>query len=69
MSQGFKYAGTQYWDWCFCGVKYDILGEATNCDAPCRGNPNQMCGGTWANSVYEVPAGELILPFLSWAWA
>ena len=58
MSQGYKYAGTQYWEWCYCGDKYDTLEEATNCDAQCRGNPFTMCGGTWANSVYEVTGIE-----------
>ena len=60
--QGYKYAGTQHTDWCFCGDKYDTLGEASNCDAKGRGNPSQICGGTWANAVYEVPAGEFNSP-------
>ena len=63
MLQGYKFAGTQYTNWCFCGDKYDTLGLATNCDMKCAGNPNQICGGGWANSVYEVPASEFNLPF------
>ena len=63
MSQGYRFAGTQASNWCFCGDKYDTLGLATNCDNKCKGNPDQICGGLWANSVYEVPASELNLPF------
>jgi hypothetical protein len=52
--QGFPYAGTQFWTWCFCGTSYGKSGPADNCDATCQGNMNETCGGTWANSVYQV---------------
>ena len=64
MSQGYRFAGTQASNWCFCADKYDTLGSATNCNLKCVGNSNQICGGHWANSVYEVRAsGELNIPF------
>jgi WSC domain len=52
--QGFAYAGTQYGTYCFCGNAYGRSGAATNCNAACGGNPAEMCGGGWANSVYRV---------------
>jgi hypothetical protein len=53
--QGFDYAGTQYSSYCFCGNSYGASGEATNCTSPCAGNPSQICGGSYANSVHGVP--------------
>ena len=54
--KGFRYAATQYGSYCFCD-RGDIgsFGPASNCDMPCAGNSNEMCGGRWANSVYEIP--------------
>ena len=53
--QNFKYAALQFSFHCFCGdEEYDKLGEADNCDHPCMGNRNEMCGGGWANQVYRV---------------
>jgi len=51
--QGYRYAGTQQSVYCFCGNKYDTYGAANTCNTNCKGNPNQICGGSWANSVYE----------------
>jgi hypothetical protein len=57
-SKGFPYAGTQYGTWCFCGTSYGKSGKADNCDMKCGGAGNEICGGTWANSVYQLkPAG------------
>ncbi len=52
--KGFAYASTQYGRQCFCGNSYGKFGPANNCDMKCEGNPNQMCGGFWANSVYRL---------------
>ncbi len=52
--QSFPYAGTQYGNWCFCGDRYGQSGKAKNCDVPCAGDRNETCGGSWANSVYQV---------------
>jgi hypothetical protein len=57
-SKGFPYAGTQYGTWCFCGTSYGKSGKADNCNMKCGGAGNEICGGTWANSVYQLkPAG------------
>ena len=52
--RGFLYAGTQFSNWCFCGNSYGRSGQANNCDMRCAGNNAQICGGSWANSVYSV---------------
>jgi hypothetical protein len=50
--RGYKYAGTQYSSWCFCGNSYGRSGTANNCNMACSGSPAEICGGSWANSVY-----------------
>jgi hypothetical protein len=52
-SQGFALAGLQYSHWCFCGNELTGAMPANNCNMPCPGNSSQMCGGSWANSVYR----------------
>ena len=53
--QGYKYAATQARVYCFCGnEEYDRYGKSTNCGLPCPGNPDQKCGGVWANMVFEI---------------
>jgi len=51
---GFTYAATQYAAHCFCGNKYGALGPSDACNARCTGNKDEVCGGTWANSVYKI---------------
>ncbi len=56
--RGFAYAGTQYGSYCFCGNSYGRYGslsggEGRKCDMRCGGDGNQICGGSWANSVYS----------------
>ena len=53
--RGFAYAGTQDSSYCFCGNAYGRSGRAENCTMPCDGNKSEICGGAWANSVYQVP--------------
>ena len=66
-SRGFAYAGTQYSKWCFCGNSYGNSGSANNCNMPCSGNSSETCGGSWANSVYQLKGvgtdnGKTIIP-------
>ncbi len=56
--RGFRYAAVQYGKFCFCGNSYGRYGKADNCNMVCAGNPTKICGGTWANSVYEVGSGR-----------
>lgn len=52
--KGFKFAGTQYANQCFCGNSYGKTGRASNCNMTCSGDKNEKCGGSWANSIYEI---------------
>ena len=52
---GFPYFGVQAGKACFCGIDYNSYGTASNCTTPCPGDSSQICGGSWANSVYRLP--------------
>lgn len=54
--QGFKYAATEYARECYCGNTYGKYGMAddADCDDPCAGDPDSMCGGYWRESVYGI---------------
>jgi WSC domain len=51
---GYKYAGLQYYGECWAG---NTLGDSqlpeASCNTKCNANGAEICGGTWANSVYE----------------
>ena len=53
----FKYAGVQFGYQCFCGNnevrKFGIKPE-TDCNQPCNGNINQICGASNRNSIYII---------------
>ena len=61
--QGYLYAGVQFGSQCFCGNEYDKYGEASNCNMECRGDKKQLCGGVWANQVYQAGKRAMILVF------
>ncbi|MCU0553544.1 MAG: WSC domain-containing protein [Syntrophales bacterium] len=52
--KGSAYAATRFCQHCHCGNSYGKYGPAKNCDAKCSGNQAEICGGTWANSVYGI---------------
>jgi hypothetical protein len=52
--RGFPFAGTQDSVQCFCGARYGRTGTSDACNMRCGGNPNETCGGFWANLVYQV---------------
>lgn len=56
---GHAYAGTQFFDNCFCGdeLRYEQRPE-TECDTPCSGDANAWCGGAWRNSIVATGAGS-----------
>lgn len=53
---GYAYAGIQYGGECWCGDSYGQYGGSGDCNMPCNSNPDQICGGSWANSVYALSA-------------
>ena len=50
--KGFAYAGVEWSQSCLCGNSYDKFGPADNCNMPCTGDPNKICGGFGSNDVY-----------------
>lgn len=52
--KGYAYAGVQSHSQCFCGNSYGKHGPSNSCALQCRGNPNEICGGEWTNSIYKV---------------
>lgn len=57
----YKYFGLQVGVECWLGNDLTVAthyGPATNCDFVCAGNGSTLCGGAWANSMYQV-AGDM----------
>jgi hypothetical protein len=56
LCDGYQYFGLQGGRMCFCGNIYDKFGVAADgdCDQPCKGNGDVICGGRYRNSVYEI---------------
>ena len=52
--RGYRYAGVQYSGYCFCGNSYGKYGRAANCNMRCSGDKSKICGGSWANSIYNI---------------
>jgi hypothetical protein len=64
-SRGFSYAAVQYGRFCFCGNSYGRFGSSNSCNMPCDGNRGEICGGSWANSVYRVAGAPAPVPGLT----
>ncbi|KAF8904525.1 WSC domain-containing protein, partial [Mucidula mucida] len=55
-SNGYSYAGTQYYFQCFCSNSLAITGHtvgASECNTPCDGTTCQTCGGPYRLSVFQ----------------
>ena len=64
--EGYSYFGLQYRKHCFCGhalPAIEFLTDDSDCNMPCDGDPNVMCGGAWRMNVYEI-IGKLHLKHL-----
>ena len=46
--------GVRDGDSCFCGndISKLIPAPASQCNVPCNGNHNEICGGSWRFSLY-----------------
>ncbi|XP_078656895.1 uncharacterized protein LOC144903011 isoform X2 [Branchiostoma floridae x Branchiostoma belcheri] len=58
--QGYTYAVTQYSHECSCGdeanfAQLEPKRPEHECNFNCSGNREEMCGGSWRNSVYKLP--------------
>lgn len=50
----FYYAGLEAGQECWCGNSYSKYGPSKGCRMRCTGNRREICGGSWALSVYVV---------------
>ncbi|XP_060575371.1 uncharacterized protein LOC132732864 [Ruditapes philippinarum] len=55
---GYRYAGTEYTDQCFCGNNITDYPKGSECTAKCPGNKDEMCGGTWHISLYDTQEND-----------
>ena len=57
-NQGYAYAGSQWYDQCFCGntLGYSQVSDA-ECNTPCNAGGG-YCGGAWRNSIYATGASS-----------
>ncbi|GKT55210.1 wsc domain-containing protein [Colletotrichum tofieldiae] len=55
-NKGFSYAGTEWYNECYCGnalAKGGVLANEADCTTPCSGNATQPCGGPNRLSLYK----------------
>ncbi len=50
---GYRYAGLENGNQCFCGSAYGGQGPSVGCTDPCPGNDAEACGGYYVDSVYQ----------------
>jgi len=53
---GYILAGVEAGDQCFCGntnISSSWHAPASECDSPCSGNNEKVCGGIWRMNIYE----------------
>jgi hypothetical protein len=55
LCEGYNFAGAQWNGECWCGdtLGYQVRPDS-ECDTACNGDPTQMCGGGWHNSIYAL---------------
>lgn len=58
---GFRYAGTEATNQCFCGNTIRDYPKTSGCDRRCPGNNTEFCGGQWRISIYDTQ-GESYVP-------
>ncbi|MCJ1409529.1 hypothetical protein MMC19_003610 [Ptychographa xylographoides] len=55
-SNGFRYAGLEYYFQCFCGDSiYGASADPSNCNLACTGDSTEVCGGNDFVSIYADP--------------
>ena len=64
---GYTYAGMADGYECYCGNSEDNLnGLSTDCNVPCSGDSNNICGGDDSLSVYKIGTFQILSMFLEW---
>lgn len=57
--KGYSYIGLEAGKECYASMTEPVLTKATNCDTPCSGKADEMCGGSWALSAYNISGVSL----------
>ncbi|MBI4891168.1 MAG: WSC domain-containing protein [Acidobacteria bacterium] len=60
-ARGFPFAAMQAGNYCFCGKTYGRYGASNEC-RPCRDDPSQSCGGSYANAVWGLSGTAQSVP-------
>ena len=55
-TKGFKYAGLEYGEECYCGnsLANSVTYSKSSCGMACKGDSTETCGGDWAIELYEL---------------
>jgi hypothetical protein len=62
-NQGKTFFGLQYGGECWGGTTDPrSLGASSGCNMPCQGNAAETCGGSWANTVYQIVSTAAVPP-------
>jgi len=57
VKNNYNFAGVQFYNQCFCGndkPDESLIRDLEECNAPCAGNDQQICGGTWRMNIYQI---------------
>ncbi|CAN0400855.1 unnamed protein product [Pylaiella littoralis] len=65
LSSTYTHYGTQYSSECFCTDDVEDLTDSSACTMPCANNPDEICGGPEALSVYEIDAEPIAADYVS----
>ncbi|XP_071103917.1 uncharacterized protein [Haliotis cracherodii] len=60
--KGYRYAGVEYTNQCFCGdshTRYALASKETECNSKCQGDFAQTCGGAYRISVYATAQDQI----------
>ena len=61
IQNGWAIAGVEYSKQCFCGNEIPTkMISQSKCKHRCRGNSDQMCGGSWAMNIHHLPGIAVI---------
>ncbi|KAJ7120963.1 glyoxal oxidase N-terminus-domain-containing protein [Mycena epipterygia] len=74
-SRGFKYAGAEYANECYCGNSFEGAATgggtiaASECTMNCAGDATQICGAGFRLSTYEKKSNATVVPVLPSGWS
>ena len=60
-SKGYRYAGVEYGDECYCGTGFapggaaPALADPAECNMRCAGSYYYTCGGPWRMQIFHLP--------------